>query len=95
MGDLDKKQFAFLTNIRPILSWSGIDLKDMANQPSSVPGTYDFYIAPSAGNVETRALIKSQRQGLIQVHTWDEGKGRIVLVHWTRGVTSRQRNPSD
>ncbi|KAI9238775.1 MAG: phosphatidylinositol-glycan biosynthesis class S protein [Podila humilis] len=72
VGDLDKKQFAFLTNIRPILSWSGIGLNAMANQPSSVPGTYDFYIAPSVGNDETRALIKSQRQGFIQVHTWDE-----------------------
>ncbi|KAG0342369.1 hypothetical protein BG000_005172 [Podila horticola] len=75
--DLDRKQFAFLTNIRPIQSWSGIGLKDVTDLPSSVPGTYDFYIAPSAGDEGTRALIKSQRQGFIQVQTWDEALKKI------------------
>ncbi|KAG0035105.1 hypothetical protein BGZ81_000659 [Podila clonocystis] len=70
--DLDWKQFAFLTNIQPIQLWTGMDLKDVTDRPSSVPGTYDFYIAPSTGNEGTRALIKSQRQGFIQVQTWDE-----------------------
>ncbi|KAF9336239.1 hypothetical protein BG006_009297 [Podila minutissima] len=70
--DLDWKQFAFLTNIRPVQSWSGIGLKDVTDRPSSVPGTYDFYIAPSARNEGTKALIKNQRQGFIQVQTWDE-----------------------
>ncbi|KAG0094019.1 hypothetical protein BGZ92_010031 [Podila epicladia] len=70
--DLNWKRFAFLTNIRPIQSWNGIDLKDVTDRPSSVPGTYDFYIAPSARNEGTKALIKSQRQGFIKVQTWDE-----------------------
>lgn len=85
MGGLERKQFDFLTNIRPIQSWSGNDLKDMTNRPSSVPGTYDFYIAPSSGNVGTRALIKSQRQGFIQVQTWDEGIEKTVdsLNSWS------------
>lgn len=38
---------------------------------STVPGTYDFYISPS--NV-THASIRSQRQGFIQVQSWNTGK---------------------
>lgn len=94
--DLDWKQFAFLTNIRPIQSWSGIDLKDVTDRPSSVPGTYDFYISPSARNEGTRALIKSQRQGFIQVQTWDEGINIFnILINGLVEPYILQEAPSD
>ncbi|KAF9114620.1 GPI transamidase component [Mortierella sp. AM989] len=50
-------------------SWSGSKESDISDQFSTIPGTYDFYISP--GNV-TSAIIKTQRQGFIQVESWDE-----------------------
>ncbi|KAI1321623.1 GPI transamidase component [Mortierella claussenii] len=49
--------------------WSGSKEQDISDRPSTVPGTYDLYISPSAS---TGASIKSQRQGFIHLKTWDE-----------------------
>ncbi|KAF9341719.1 hypothetical protein BGZ91_003715 [Linnemannia elongata] len=48
--------------------WTGSINKDITEHTSTVPGTYDFYISPS--NV-THASIRSQRQGFIQVQSWN------------------------
>ncbi|KAF9536844.1 hypothetical protein EC957_009525 [Mortierella hygrophila] len=48
--------------------WTGSINKDITERTSTVPGTYDFYISPS--NV-THASIRSQRQGFIQVQSWN------------------------
>ncbi|KAG9069664.1 hypothetical protein KI688_008986 [Linnemannia hyalina] len=55
--------------------WTGSINKDITGKDkirfyrtSTVPGTYDFYISPS--NV-THASIRSQRQGFIQVQSWN------------------------
>ncbi|KAI8353867.1 phosphatidylinositol-glycan biosynthesis class S protein [Mortierella sp. GBAus27b] len=66
-GHNSKAEFALEIHVDQ--SWSG----DAAGRPSSVPGTYDLYISPSSA---TSASIKSQRQGFIQVQTWN--KDRIV-----------------
>ncbi|KAI8602010.1 phosphatidylinositol-glycan biosynthesis class S protein [Dissophora ornata] len=50
-------------------SWSGSKEADITDRPSAIPGTYDFYISPSG---ISSASIKSQRQGFIQVQSWDE-----------------------
>ncbi|KAF9203540.1 hypothetical protein BGZ49_006295 [Haplosporangium sp. Z 27] len=41
----------------------------LIDQPSTTPGTYDLYV--SVGHT-TSATIKTQRQGFVQVKSWDE-----------------------
>ncbi|KAF9152855.1 hypothetical protein BG015_004594 [Linnemannia schmuckeri] len=48
--------------------WTGSVDKDIIDHTSTVPGTYDFYISPSNA---THASIRSQRQGFIQVQSWN------------------------
>ncbi|KAF9178740.1 GPI transamidase component [Haplosporangium sp. Z 11] len=59
----------FNVQFRTDQSWSGSEEQDIKDRPSSVPGTYDFYISPS--NV-TNVSIKSRRQGFIQVSLWNK-----------------------
>ncbi|KAG0304494.1 hypothetical protein BGZ98_005455 [Dissophora globulifera] len=49
--------------------WMGSSESDITDRPSNVPGTYDFYISPGDA---TRASLRSQRQGHIQVQSWEE-----------------------
>ncbi|KAG0043856.1 GPI transamidase component [Gryganskiella cystojenkinii] len=58
-------------------AWKGVKEKDITDRPSSVPGTYDFYISPSNkindnSQMKTSVTIKSQRQGLIQIADWNQ-----------------------
>ncbi|KAF9979761.1 hypothetical protein BGZ65_006054 [Modicella reniformis] len=74
-GYISKANFAVQIDVDQ--SWSGSKEADIADRPSAIPGTYDFYISPSS---ITSASIKSQRQGFIQVESWDEGRiiGTVV-----------------
>ncbi|KAF9407474.1 GPI transamidase component, partial [Podila epigama] len=70
--DLHDNLFSFLTHTQPFQPWAGSTFSQIPSQHSPEPGTYDFYLAPTTDKEGTRALIKSQRQGFIQVETWDE-----------------------
>ncbi|KAF8982744.1 hypothetical protein BGZ46_000725 [Entomortierella lignicola] len=50
-------------------SWKGLKEGDISDQPSTTPGTYDLYV--SVGHT-TSVAIKTQRQGFVQVKSWDE-----------------------
>ncbi|KAG0339457.1 hypothetical protein BG004_006818 [Podila humilis] len=67
-----KKNFEIRTLTRKIKPWTGVSLKDITDRPSGKPGVYDFYIAPSVDDAATKAFIKSERQGFIQVQDWNE-----------------------
>ncbi|KAF9433513.1 GPI transamidase component, partial [Entomortierella beljakovae] len=66
-GNNSKAKYQFQLSVDQ--SWSGSKDSDISDRPSAVPGTYDFYISHGSS---TKASIKTQRQGFIQVKSWDE-----------------------